>query len=71
MTEQEHQQEGSQELLLKFEPSTIEHLGVKMYSHIPPALAEIIANAYDACAEKVEVKLYNGVEKKIIVIATI
>lgn len=61
-------QEVPQELLLKFEPSTIEHLGVKMYSHIPPALAEIIANAYDACAEKVEVKLFNGAEKKIIII---
>jgi uncharacterized protein (TIGR02391 family) len=55
------------ELVLKFEPNTIEHLGVKMYSHIPPALAELIANAYDACAEEVEVKLYNGDEKKIII----
>lgn len=71
MTEQEQDQEPKEEpkeLLLKFEPSTIEHLGVKMYSHIPPALAEIIANAYDACAENVKVKLYNGIEKKIIVI---
>lgn len=54
-------------LVLKFEPSTIEHLGVKMYSHIPPALAELVANSYDACAKNVSVKLYNTPEKQIIV----
>lgn len=59
--------EGNKNLVLKFEPSTIEHLGVKMYSHIPPALAELIANSYDACAKNVYVKLYNKPEKKIIV----
>lgn len=52
---------------MSFEPKTIEHLGVKMYSHIPPALAELIANAYDACAKKVEVKLYDSDQKKIVV----
>lgn len=51
-------------LVLKFEPSTIEHLGVKMYSHIPPALAELVANSYDACAKNVHTKLYNHPEKK-------
>lgn len=35
-------------LELKFDPRTIEHLGVKMYSTLPPALAELISNAYDA-----------------------
>lgn len=40
---------------LKFDPKTIEHLGVKMYSTLPPALAELISNAYDADASKVEV----------------
>lgn len=38
---------------LKFDPKTIEHLGVKMYSTLPPALAEIISNAYDADSDKV------------------
>lgn len=33
---------------MKFDPHTIEHLGVKMYSTLPPALAELISNAYDA-----------------------
>lgn len=38
---------------LKFDPKTIEHLGVKMYSTLPPALGEIISNAYDADADNV------------------
>ncbi|MFP1908136.1 TIGR02391 family protein [Lonsdalea quercina] len=38
---------------MKFDPHTIEHLGVKMYSTLPPALAELISNAYDADAENV------------------
>ena len=43
---------------LKFDPKTIEHLGVKMYSTLPPALAELISNAYDADAELVEVTFH-------------
>jgi len=54
-------------LVLKFEPSTIEHLGVKMYSHIPPALAELVANSYDACANNVYINLYNLPEKRIVI----
>lgn len=41
---------------MKFDPSTIEHLGVKMYSTLPPALAELISNAYDADASTVNLK---------------
>lgn len=47
-----------EELVLKFEPKTIEHLGVKMYSTLPPALAELISNAYDADASEVEVTFH-------------
>lgn len=60
-------EEETKALKMSFEPKTIEHLGVKMYSHIPPALAELIANAYDACAGKVNIKLYDSGTKKIIV----
>src|SRR5690625_429490 len=57
------------ELLMSFDPHTIEHLGVKMYSNLPNALAELIANAYDADAESVFINLYdNGDEKRIQVI---
>ena len=54
---------------MSFEPQTIEHLGVNMYSQIPSAIAELIANAYDADADEVQVKLYDdGQEKRIEVI---
>lgn len=54
-------------LTMSFEANTIKHLGVQMYSTIPPALAEMIANAYDACAKEVRIKLYDQSEKKIVV----
>ena len=54
-------------LLMSFDPSTIEHLGVKMYSKLPNAIAELIANAYDADASKVEIKLYDKGKKEIVV----
>ncbi len=54
-------------LFMTFEANTIKHLGVKMYANMPPALAELIANAYDACATVVHVRLYDADEKKVIV----
>ena len=48
------------DLELKFDPQTINHLGLKMYSTLPPALAELISNAYDADASQVTVKLIEG-----------
>jgi len=53
-------------LTMKFDPNTIEHLGVKMYSSIPTALAELLANAYDADANEVTIYLYDGTNKKIV-----
>lgn len=54
-------------LSLKFDPKTIEHLGVKMYATLPPALAELISNAYDADASEVTIDFLeqNGVPKAI------
>jgi len=43
---------------LRFDPKTIEHLGVKMYSTLPPALAELISNAYDADSETVTISFH-------------
>lgn len=60
---------GNDSLKMSFDPQTIEHLGVKMYSNIPSAIAELVANAYDADAKRVDVKLYdNGQNKRIEVI---
>ncbi|MFG0242717.1 MAG: TIGR02391 family protein [Phycisphaerales bacterium JB054] len=42
---------------MRFDPQTIKHLGVRMYSTLPPALAEIISNAYDADADSVLIHL--------------
>lgn len=55
---------NNKELLMSFDPHTIEHLGVKMYSNLPNALAELIANAYDADAKTVLINLYEDEEGK-------
>ena len=52
---------------MSFDPSTIEDLGVRMYSRLPVALAELIANAYDADAEHVRLTLNDSAEKEIVV----
>ena len=44
-------------LVLRFDPQTVDHLGAKMYSHLPNALAELVANAYDADARKVVIRI--------------
>jgi hypothetical protein len=45
------------ELVMQFDPNTIEHLGIQMYSTLPPVIAELISNAYDADAKKVKIEL--------------
>ena len=37
---------------MEFELTTIEHLGVKLYSFLPPVIGELVSNAWDADAEK-------------------
>ncbi|QEM89180.1 TIGR02391 family protein [Kosakonia radicincitans] len=56
----------SQDFKMTFDPKTIEHLGVKMYSTLPPALAELISNAYDADAENVTLDFLELGAKKFI-----
>lgn len=60
---------NEEKLQLKFDPRTIEHLGIKMYSQLPYALAELVANAYDAGASNVNIYLYDKEpdNKKIII----
>lgn len=40
---------------MPFEPMTIEHLGLRLYNTLPPVIAELVSNAYDAESPKVEV----------------
>jgi uncharacterized protein (TIGR02391 family) len=47
-------------LEMRFDPHTIEHLGLRMYSTLPPALAELISNSYDADASEVVIKLIDS-----------
>ncbi len=56
-------------LTMTFDPLVIEHLGVRMYSTLPPVLSELIANSYDADATEVNIELHDedSNDKKIIV----
>lgn len=47
--------DNKDKFVLKFGMGTIEHLGIQMYKTLPPVLAELISNSYDADAENVEI----------------
>ena len=59
---------SEQRLKMTFNPNTIEHLGVRMYSTLPPVLAELIANAYDADAECILLTLKDSDKEKEIIV---
>lgn len=40
---------------MPFEPMTIEHLGLRLYSTLPPVITEFVTNAFDAESPTVEV----------------
>ena len=42
---------------MKFDVGTIKHLGLQMYSTLPPVIGELVANGWDANATKVEIKI--------------
>ncbi|NIA15283.1 MAG: hypothetical protein GWP08_14530, partial [Nitrospiraceae bacterium] len=45
---------------MSFEPMTIEHLGLRLYSTLPPVISEFVSNAYDAESPKVEISFPTG-----------
>lgn len=51
-------------LELKFDPNTIEHLGVSLYSQLPSVLAELISNSWDADATSVEIDFRTSDSRK-------
>ncbi|NCN52065.1 TIGR02391 family protein [archaeon] len=61
------EENNPEELVMSFDPHTIEHLGIKMYSTLPPVLSELIANAHDADAHNVKIILMDSPSDKIIV----
>jgi len=60
--------ENAEELIMSFDPLIIDDLGAKLYSTLPPIISEIIANGYDACANKVEIELSGTGKNKSIII---
>jgi len=56
---------SNNELEISFEMGTIDHLGVKLYSTIPPMISELISNAWDADAHKVYIDFNDGDNKSI------
>ncbi|WP_461640005.1 ATP-binding protein [Labilibaculum euxinus] len=52
-------------LVLKFDPNTIEHLGISLYSKLPSVLSELVSNSWDADADNVEINFVenNGIKQ--------
>lgn len=68
MTEPTSDPPPDPELVLRFDPHTIEHLGSNMYSRLPNAVAELVANAYDADATEIVVRVVGSGETQYIVV---
>jgi len=45
---------------MKYEANTLDHLGLKLYSTLPPVISELVSNAHDAEADLVEIVLPDG-----------
>jgi DNA-binding ferritin-like protein (Dps family) len=57
----------SEELILKFDPNTIEHLGISLYSQLPSVLSELVSNSWDADSENVTIEFIDySTEKEIV-----
>ena len=48
-------EDKTEKLKLQFDPNTIEHLGISLYSKLPSVLSELISNSWDADAENVSI----------------
>lgn len=62
------QNNRKRKLRMTFDPLVIDDLGAKLYSTLPPIIAEFIANGYDACAKKIWVELVGTGKTKSIII---
>ena len=57
----------SNNLILKFDPNTIQHLGISLYSQLPNVISELISNSWDADADNVKIEFFDIENKKEIV----
>ncbi len=60
---------GPEPFRMKFDPGTIKHLGLQMYSTLPPVVGELVANAWDAGAKMVWITIPDGLVTNASVIA--
>ena len=51
---------GEIQLEMKVDINVIQHLGISMYATLPPVIAELVSNAWDADATNVSIKLYDA-----------
>jgi len=51
---------GVEPFELQFDIGTIKHLGLQMYSTLPPVVAELVANSWDAEATEVAISIPTG-----------
>jgi len=58
---------SDENLIMKFDPQTIEHLGIQMYYTLPPVISELVSNSYDADATEVTVLFNDQGSKQIVV----
>jgi hypothetical protein len=45
------------EFELNYDPGTVKHLGLQMYSTLPPVVGELVANAWDADSPRADVRI--------------
>lgn len=45
---------------MEFQPQTIEHLGLRLYSSLPPVVGELVSNAWDADSPDVDIVVPTG-----------
>ena len=45
---------------MEFDIGTVKHLGLHMYSTLPPVIGELVANGWDADAKRVEIAVPEG-----------
>ena len=59
---------ANKKLHLKFHGRIIDHLGIQMYQSPTAAIAELVANAWDADAEEVSITLPDQLDKAAMIV---
>lgn len=58
--------EENKKLVMSFDPRTIEHLWISLYSKLPTVLSELVSNSWDADADNITINFNdNALEKEI------